>query len=55
MKWVNPSQQPNTHTVACSLVSPAGCGENRRKARKLMDRDNDSLTGEIQAVHTRKA
>lgn len=47
--------QPNTHTVAYSLLSPTGCGENRRKARKLMDRDNDSLIGEIQAVHTSKA
>jgi len=34
--WVDPSQPP-------SIPTAAGWGENRRKARRLMGQDKDSL------------
>lgn len=53
--WVDPGQQPSTHTAAHSLPSPAGQGGNRRKARRLVDRDNGGLAGKAKVVHISKA
>lgn len=38
-----------------SLLHPVGHGENRRKVRRLMDEDEDSLTGGAKAACTSKA
>lgn len=47
--WVDPGQQPNTHQAAHALPSPAGSGEKRRKAGRLLDGDKHSLAGEAKA------
>lgn len=46
MTWVN------SHTATCSFSTPAEWGENRRKAKKLLDRDNGSLIGKVKVVCT---
>lgn len=46
-------QQPNIHSASCSLSSPVGLGENRDKARRQVDWDNDSswLFGKTNATN----
>lgn len=41
-----------TQPLICSFSTPAEWGENRRKARRLLDRDNGSLIGKVKAVCT---
>lgn len=55
LQWVNPSQQPNTHPASHSLPSPEGWGENRRKAKRSVDRDNDNFMRKAKAAHASKA
>lgn len=49
MWWVGPGQQPKTHLAAHALPSPAGSGESRRKARRLVDGGKGGLPGEAKA------
>lgn len=53
--WVDPSQQPNTHTAAYSFPPPKVWGENRRKVGIFMNQDKDRRISEAKAVHTSKA
>lgn len=53
--WVNIGQYPDAHPAAHSLLSPMRQGENRRKARRFVDQDNDILIGKAKAVHASKA
>jgi len=46
--WIDSSQQPSTHTAACSLQLPEGQGKRigRAKVRKLVAWDKNNLTSE---------
>lgn len=43
MWWVDPSEQPNTHSASGVLPSLVDWGENRRKVERLVTRDHDSV------------
>lgn len=53
--WVDPGQQPNIHPASCSLPFSMGQGEDRRKVRRPVDRDDDSLIQIAKAVRASKA
>jgi len=54
LRWAEVGQKPNAAPASLPLPPPRGWGENRRKARRLMDQDKDSLRGKAKGAQVSK-